>query len=76
MEGLPVCHGLLDAATGSDSDDEFYRRAYRLPAQKRAKHKHGGSSEGKRADRARGREQWGAKLVADYLADKPTYNAD
>ncbi|KAG1710170.1 hypothetical protein DVH05_017176 [Phytophthora capsici] len=57
MEGLPVCHGLLDAATGSDSDDEFFRLAYLLPAKKRAKQKHGGSSEGKRADRARGRER-------------------
>lgn len=76
MEDLRMCLGLRDAAAGEDSDDEFFQLAYLSRVWKKTKRKHGGSAQGKCADRARTREQYGEQLIADYFADKPLYTPD
>lgn len=60
-----------------DSDDEYYLTymatdSHNEPPHKRRKH--GGSGEGRSANKEREREIWGARLMKDYFGENPTYN--
>ncbi|KAF4142035.1 hypothetical protein GN958_ATG08735 [Phytophthora infestans] len=56
------------------SDDEFFRLFILPSSVQKRRPKHGGSSAGKRAGKARDRAELGARLMADYFGPNPTYD--
>jgi hypothetical protein len=75
MAGMPALGGAACPGEEDDSDDEYFRLFIMPTMGGEAKRAHSGSVEGRRSSKDRDRAEWGARLMADYFGESPTYDA-